>query len=144
MAKFIPYSMEPLLKKMAQLGRLDDVAPKMVDGMTKMIMLTLKEKLRQHRGSGQLENAIGQIKGKKAKTGAYVGSVRAKGYDRYSKPYPPDYPRGTPNDIKLTALEFGNSDQRATPVVAPAIAESADDAVEYAQIIYTMEMGKDG
>lgn len=144
MAKLILQPLDPLLKKLEQLGRLDDVAPKMVDAMTHMVMLTLRAQLQQHRQSGQLENSIKQVKAKKSKTGAFVGSVRAFGYDKYSKPLPPDYPKGTPNAIKLAALEFGNSDQAATPVVKIAIEKSKKDALEYAQIIYEMEMSKDG
>lgn len=71
----------------------------------------LRQNLMQHYREGDLARAIKVQKPKRGKDGYYSISV-------YDKNAPST--NGTRNALKLAELEYGNSDQKATPVVAPA------------------------
>ncbi|MBR6619393.1 MAG: HK97 gp10 family phage protein [Clostridia bacterium] len=81
---------------------LNEVAPKFAD--------KIKQNLSAHKDTGDLINSIAPQKPKKGKDG-YSVSV-------YNPKAPSE--NGTRNALKLAELEFGNSNQAATPVVAPA------------------------
>lgn len=71
----------------------------------------LRQNLMEHYHEGDLSRAIKVQKPRKGKDGFYSVSI-------YDKNAPST--NGTRNALKLAELEYGNSNQKATPVVAPA------------------------
>lgn len=97
-----------------------------------------KKQLSAHRQTGGLVRSIKAGKVTKKKKGGFSGRVVADGYEANSKKTKA-YPRGKPHDVKWVALEFGTSDQAATPTVQKTINASQDEAVERMQQIYELE-----
>lgn len=86
----------------------------------------LRRELRSHYQHGDLARAINVQKPKREKDGYYSISV-------YDKKAPST--NGTRNALKLAELEYGNSNQKSTPVVAPArdasMGEFEQKAIDY-------------
>ena len=86
----------------------------------------LRREIYWHYASGDLLNAIKVQKPKRGKDGYYSISV-------YDKKAPST--NGTRNALKLAELEYGNSNQKSTPVVGPArdasMGEFEQKAIDY-------------
>lgn len=116
MAQLADIDMPPdLIRQLDALENMDEWADEILTECAEIFADNLRSNLRGHRDTGDLIDAIqvGKPENKGKIRSVTVLNSKAK-------------TRGTRNALKLAELEYGNSDQAATPVVAPARAASEE------------------
>lgn len=120
-------------------GVFDDVAPKMIDAALPTYEETVKKSLKSSistapedvkRQTGGLVSSLTISKSKKAKSGAYIGTVSFAKKD----------PKGSPNVVKAVGLEYGNSHQQPRPFMQTAQNGCRQDVLDKMQKIFNQEV----
>lgn len=111
---FQTLSFDDLEKELDGLGRLDEMAPAILEAAAPVLEKELKARVEAGANKGyafgDLAGSIKANKPEKNKLGHYV-AVTAKGKDR----------KGVRNNEKLAYLNYGTSKQGAKPVIGKAI-----------------------
>ena len=141
MARMEIAPMDGLLKELARLERMDEIAPKMLDAASPILVSSVRRRLQPHNRTMHLMDSVTASKAKKAKTGAWAAKVTFKGYDGSKKPTA-KYPHGVANSIKAMGLEVGNSHQRPQPFIQAAINDCEQEAMAEMQAVFDREVEK--
>ena len=140
MAKMEVRDATALMRQLGQLGKVEVIAPKMIEAGQEVIAKSLKKELKRHVDTGELQRSVKPQKVKKTKTGAYFGKVIFDGYDP-NTPKTTDFPRGTPNAVKAMGLEYGSSRQQAQPFMTKALNNVEDEVNNTMQKVLNREAG---
>ena len=116
------------LKKM---DMYDTVAPKLLNGSIGILENNLKKEVEKHKKTGQLHKSIRSKKAMKNKYGWYA-TAAPQGTDS----------NGVRNMEKLAYLEYGTSNQPATPCIAPSVNRSLSAVEERMQQIFNESVGE--
>lgn len=130
MAKFIVNPPDDLVKALERMGNLDEVAPRMLLAGIEPITKAVKRNLRKHEQSGALIDSVTAGKPKKGKDEVWSVRVSFRGYDKKTK---------VPNQVKAVALEYGTTDQTATPFIRPAVISAEKESVQAMQDVFEYE-----
>lgn len=130
MAKLTVSPPDDFIKALEKMGKLDEIAPRMLNAGIEPIAKAVKKNLQKHSQSGALVDSVIVGKPKKNKEGIWTARVTFKGYDKKTK---------VANQIKAIALEYGTSDQSATPFIRPAVIETEKESVQAMQDIFEFE-----
>lgn len=122
---------DALLKALTACGKTEKIAPKMIDAALPIVADAVRKRVAAHRRTGELEGSIHAYKAKQGKRGGYSGRVGFAGYDKQSK---------TANAQKAISLEYGTSNQAATPFILPAINDCEDACTNKMQEVYNREV----
>ena len=118
-------------EQIRKLSNIDEIAPKMINAALPIYQNAIKASLSIHNRTGSLQKSVSIKKAKKAKSGAYVGNVVFKGYDK----------KKTANTIKAAGLEYGNSHQTAKPFLQNAVNSCESKVIEKMQEVFKNEVG---
>lgn len=134
MAKFNMSGIDEFAKMLENAGKLDEIAPTMIEESLPILEASLKGVVQQETDRGYATGAL--VKSIK-KTGflrnayGYFGVVRPTGKDK----------NGVRNMEKLAYLHYGTSKQMARPVVTKAIFQVRQKIIEQMQEVYNREVG---
>lgn len=118
------------IKQLGRLADVDRIAPQMIDEAIPILLDNVKGETSYHRQSGDMYKSIKPTKAKKTKSGGYFASVRPTGKDK----------KGVRNMEKMVYLEYGTSDQPATPVLTKAIKDSETAVMKKMQEVFEREV----
>lgn len=119
------------IKQLGKLADVDRIAPQMLNEALPILERNVKSEVSKHVVSGDLLKSIKMSKAKKNKYG-YYASVTPTGTDK----------KGVRNMEKMVYLEYGTSDQPATPVLTKAIKDSEKAVMEKMQEVFNREVGE--
>lgn len=122
---------DELDRTLRELDVYDELAPQLIDGSIDILENNLKKEVSKHQKSGDMYNSIRPKKAQKNKYGWYA-VVRPRGTDS----------NGVRNMDKMAYIEFGTSNQSATPVIAPAVNKSLRDTEERMQQLFNEIVGE--
>lgn len=132
--------------QLENLSNLDKVAPKMLEEAAPIVVSAMKSELAKHNRTAEMVNAVKADKSKKSvKHGGHFLTVYPRGTSReYVDSTGKRRKRNTKvrNMDKLISLEYGNSDQKATPVIAKIIKKSEKAVLEKMAEVYEREVNK--
>ncbi len=140
MAKFEISGLDMLIEELEKLADLTQVAPKMVDAATPILVKNLKNNIQTAVGSGYATGALVEsVHATDAKMNQYgcFAAVGPTGTDA----------KGVRNAEKLAYLEYGTSQngkrhQSPRPVMARTLHESEDAVLKKMQEVFDAEVGK--
>lgn len=134
MARFEMTGIDEFAKMLERAGKLDEIAPKMIEESLPILEASLKGVVQQEADRGYATGALVEsIK----KTGSlrnaygYFGVVRPTGVDKH----------GVRNMEKLAYLHYGTSKQMARPVVTRAVFQVRQKIIDKMQEVYNREVG---
>lgn len=140
MARAVHLHSREIQEQLDKLINFDPIAQKMLDESIGILGDSVKKKLKGHKVSGELEKSIKSKKSRSGKDGRRYALVSFDGYEKGSA-QSEEYPRGKPNAIKAVALEYGTSDQAATPFMISAINDAHDGIADKMQEVLNRETG---
>jgi HK97 gp10 family phage protein len=131
---------DDFMKKLQSLGaKLDDIAPKMIDGALPILEKSVKRQVSKHKASGDLIESVKISKARAAKNGGYYGSVGFVGYGTHKYK---NTTQKVANSIKAIALEYGTSKQQAQPFLSASVHNVEQDVLQKMQDIFNAEVEK--
>lgn len=143
MASFNFHMPDGLQAQLAKLANIDEIAPKMIDEATPILVEAIKK--RTPVDTGALKRSVNAREAKQTKTGAWVGEVRFSGKDS----------KGVYNDLKAGALEYGHAlhkydeaerldrkEKSKHQFIAPAVKDCEQKVVNKMQEVFEREMEK--
>ena len=137
MARLEVEGIDELISDLMELGNLDDVAPKMINAATPVMVKNMKRNIKAaaNRGyaTGELAESIRATKAKQNIYG-YFAAVGPVGTDS----------KGTRNAEKMAYLEYGTSNQQAHPVMEKTMNDSEEDIIKRMQQIFDKEAKNEG
>lgn len=134
--RFEPNMPQEMFRQLERLGRVDELAPKMLEAAAGPVVESLRRHVQAHNRTGGLAASVRAGRALKSKrTGGYGMPIRFWGYDKRRKPTP-GYPRGVPNAVKAAGIEYGNAHQAAEPFVEAAVNEATDSAAAAMQRVF--------
>lgn len=126
---FEAWGFEDLAKQLDEIGKIDDLAPTMLEAAAPILEKELKSQIHREAvkgyATGELERSIKANKPGENHIGHFV-SVTAKGKDR----------NGTRNNEKLGYLNYGTSKQPAHPVIARSVKNVEEECLEVMQAVF--------
>ena len=131
MAKFDFSIPDDFIKQLGRLADVDRLAPKMIDEAIPILETNVKSETSKHKRTGDMYKSIKKTKASKSKYGGYYATVRPTGKDS----------KGVRNMEKMVYLEYGRSDQPATPVLTKAIKDSESGVLKKMQEVFNREVG---
>ncbi len=130
MGKFDFEIPDEFIKKLGKLEDVEKLSKKMIDEAIPILEIRVISEISKHKSSGDLSKSIKKSKAKKAKNGAYIASVFPTGKDK----------KGVRNAEKLIYLEYGTSNQNATPTLSKALKDSEREALNKMQEVFEREI----
>lgn len=133
MARFTVYSPDDIVKQLARAGKLDEIAPKMLEAAAPALVGTTKRNLKTSidEGTGELVDSVKATKSKKKKDGGYYIQVAPTGTDK----------KGVRNIEKGAYKEYGTSKQTARPWIQKSLNDAEPSVVNKMQEVYNREVG---
>lgn len=126
--------LDELMQQLQSAGKLDQIAPKMIDESTPILEESLKAAVQQETdkgyATGELVSSIQKSKARMNQYG-YFGVVRPRGKDK----------NGVRNMEKLAYLHYGTTKQAARPVVNKAVLKVKEKIIDKMQSVYERETG---
>lgn len=122
-----------LQQQLARVSNLDEIAPKMINAATPIVVKSLQDSLTSHKQSGELVKSVKAYKAKKIRNGGYYGRVNFAGYDAKTK---------APNAQKAMSLEYGSTKQSATPFLDGAMTKAESKATAIMQEVFNKGVDK--
>lgn len=140
MAKFEMNGLDMLIEELERSADLSEVAPKMIDAATPILVKNLKKNIQSAASRGYATGALAEsVHATKARMNqyGYFSAVGPTGTDK----------SGVRNGEKLAYLEYGTSrngkqHQPPRPVMARTMNESEEAVVERMQEVFNAEVGK--
>lgn len=130
MARFELTGFDELIKELEKLGRMEDVAPKMLEEAVPILKDSVVAQASKHRDTGQMVESIKKTKVGKNGDGYFI-AVRPTGKDD----------KGVRNMQKMAYLEYGTGHEAARPVLTKAVNDAEDPVLEKMQEVYDREVG---
>ena len=113
MAQFDIHGIDEFARKLERMGRLDEIAPKMLEDGMQVLKPAVVEEAEKHKVTGDMAASIKQT-GATYGAGGYYICARPTGKDR----------NGVRNMEKMAWLEYGVKGRPATPVITRAVLNS--------------------
>ena len=132
MASFSISGMDELLVKLNQLGRFDEIAPKMVKAGMEILQEEVVAEASKHKNTGAM---VASIK----PTGLMAGY--GSGYYMCTRPTGRDK-KGVRNMEKMVYLEYGVKGRPGVPVITAAVIKAEPKVVQAMQEVFTREINR--
>lgn len=133
-------------EQLGKLSEIEEFAPKMLSEAAPILVKTMKSELSKHKRTAELVDAVKADKPKMSKKhGGHFITVYPRGYSReYIDSSGKLRKRNTKvrNMEKLASIEYGNSDQPATPVMKKIISKCETAILEKMSEVYEREVNK--
>lgn len=147
MAKFSFNIPDDFIKQLGRLQDIDEIAPMMIDEAIPILERNVKAEASKHRDTGDMVESIKSTKAGKSQYGGYYAVTRPTGYASRGWKYAKTKKNAgqkekVRNMEKLIYLEYGTSDQPATPILTKAIKDSEDAVLEKMQEVFNREVDK--
>ena len=144
MGKF-DFEIDPaFLRSLGKLADVDKCAPKMVNAAIPILERQVKSELAKHRRTGTMIDSVKKTRAKKAKTGAYIATVRptcmATQYIS-EKGELKDRKEPVRNMEILAHMEYGTKKQPATPILTKALNDCKGECERAMAEVFKQEMG---
>lgn len=144
MAKFDFQISPEFIKQLGKLADVDRIAPTMIDEAMPILEKNVKAELAKHKRTGDMIESVKKTKAGKNKYGYFATvrptgtTTRVMGDDGVIR----DRKEPVRNMEILAHLEYGTSQQPATPILTKAIKDSESDVLDKMQEVFNREVGK--
>ena len=130
-ATFDIRGMDELAAALERMGRLDEIAPRMLEEAVPILEEEVIRQATPHWVSGDMVKSIKKAKVTSGKRGGYYIAVRPTGRDH----------KGIRNMEKAAYLEFGAKGRPAVPILTTAVLNAAPAVKAKMQEVFNREVG---
>ena len=132
MAQFSISGMDELLVKLNQLGRFDEIAPKMMKAGMEILQEEVVAEASKHKDTGAMVASIKPTGLMAGYGGGYYMCTRPTGRDK----------KGVRNMEKMVYLEYGVKGRPGVPVITAAVIKAEPKVVQAMQEVFTREISR--
>ena len=132
MAQFSISGMDELLVKLNQLGRFDEIAPKMMKAGMEILQEEVVAEASKHKDIGAMVASIKPTGLMAGYDGGYYMCTRPTGRDK----------KGVRNMEKMVYLEYGVKGRPGVPVITAAVIKAEPKVVQAMQEVFTREISR--
>lgn len=132
MAQFSISGMDELLVKLNQLGRFDEIAPKMMKAGMEILQEEVVAEASKHKDTGAMAASIKPTGLMAGYAGGYYMCTRPTGRDK----------KGVRNMEKMVYLEYGVKGRPGVPVITAAVIKAEPKVVQAMQEVFTREINQ--
>lgn len=132
MAQFSISGMDELLVKLNQLGRFDEIAPKMMKAGMEILQEEVVAEASKHKDTGVMVASIKPTGLMAGYDGGYYMCTRPTGRDK----------KGVRNMEKMVYLEYGVKGRPGVPVITAAVIKAEPKVVQAMQEVFTREISR--
>lgn len=132
MASFSISGMDELLVKLNQLGRFDEIAPKMMKAGMEILQEEVVAEASKHKDTGAMVASIKPTGLMAGYGGGYYMCTRPTGRDK----------KGVRNMEKMVYLEYGVKGRPGVPVITAAVIKAEPKVVQAMQEVFTREISR--
>lgn len=132
MAQFSISGMDELLVKLNQLGRFDEIAPKMMKAGMEILQEEVVAEASKHKDTGAMVASIKPTGLMAGYDGGYYMCTRPTGRDK----------KGVRNMEKMVYLEYGVKGRPGVPVITAAVIKAEPKVVQAMQEVFTREISR--
>lgn len=151
MAQFSIEGIDELIQYLERLGKLETVAPKMLEEAVPILKEEVVRQATPHWETGDMVESIESTGAMIGKSGVYYICVRPTGYASNAKKWQYARSKGgrragkrqkVRNMEKLVWLEFGAKGRAATPVLTTAVLNACPEVIRKMQEVFEREAGR--
>lgn len=132
MAQFSISGMDELLVKLNQLGRFDEIAPKMMKAGMEILQEEVMAEASKHKDTGAMVASIKPTGLMAGYDGGYYMCTRPTGRDK----------KGVRNMEKMVYLEYGVKGRPGVPVITAAVIKAEPKVIQAMQEVFTREISQ--
>lgn len=132
MAQFSISGMDELLVKLNQLGRFDEIAPKMMKAGMEILQEEVVAEASKHKDTGAMVASIKPTGLMAGYDGGYYMCTRPTGRDK----------KGVRNMEKMVYLEYGVKGRPGVPVITAAVIKAEPKVIQAMQEVFTREISR--
>lgn len=132
MAQFSISGMDELLVKLNQLGRFDEIAPKMMKAGMEILQEEVVAEASKHKNTGAMVASIKPTGLMAGYGGGYYMCTRPTGRDK----------KGVRNMEKMVYLEYGVKGRPGVPVITAAVIKAEPKVIQAMQEVFTREISQ--
>lgn len=132
MAQFSISGMDELLVKLNQLGRFDEIAPKMMKAGMEILQEEVVAEASKHKDTGAMVASIKPTGLMAGYDGGYYMCTRPTGRDK----------KGVRNMEKMVYLEYGVKGCPGVPVITAAVIKAEPKVIQAMQEVFTREISR--
>ena len=132
MAQFSISGMDELLVKLNQLGRFDEIAPKMMKAGMEILQEEDVAEASKHKDTGAMVESIKPTRLMAGYDGGYYMCTRPTGRDK----------KGVRNMEKMVYLECGVKGRPGVPVITAAVIKAEPKVIQAMQEVFTREISQ--
>lgn len=132
MASFSISGMDELLVKLNQLGRFDEIAPKMMKAGMEILQEEVVTEASKHKDTGAMVASIKPTGLMAGYGGGYYMCTRPTGRDK----------KGVRNMEKMVYLEYGVKGRPGVPVITAAVIKAEPKVIQAMQEVFTREISQ--
>lgn len=132
MAQFSISGMDELLVKLNQLGRFDEIAPKMMKAGMEILQEEVVAEASKHKDTGAMVASIKPTGLMAGYDGGYYICTRPTGRDK----------KGVRNMEKMVYLEYGVKGRPGVPVITAAVIKAEPKVIQAMQEVFTREISR--
>lgn len=132
MAQFSISGMDELLVKLNQLGRFDEIAPKMMKAGMEILQEEVVAEASKHKDTGAMVASIKPTGLMAGYDGGYYMCTRPTGRDK----------KGVRNMEKMVYLEYGVKGRPGVPVITAAVIKAEPKVIQAMQEVFTREISQ--
>lgn len=132
MAQFSISGMDELLVKLNQLGRFDEIAPKMMKAGMEILQEEVVAEASKHKDTGAMVASIKPTGLMAGYGGGYYMCTRPTGRDK----------KGVRNMEKMVYLEYGVKGRPGVPVITAAVIKAEPKVIQAMQEVFTREISQ--
>lgn len=133
MAQFDVHGFEGLLSELERLGRIDEIAPKMMNAGMEILQKEVVAEASKHEDTGEMVSSIKPTGITMSTNGSYYMCTRPTGYDSRKR-------QRIRNMEKLVYLEYGVKGRPATPVIKTAVIRAEPGVVQAMRKVFEQEV----
>ena len=132
MAQFSISGMDELLVKLNQLGRFDEIAPKMMKAGMEILQEEVMAEASKHKDTGAMVASIKPTGLMAGYDGGYYMCTRPTGRDK----------KGVRNMEKMVYLGYGVKGRPGVPVITAAVIKAEPKVIQAMQEVFTREISQ--
>lgn len=132
MASFSISGVDELLARLNQLGKFDEVAPKMMKAGMKVLQKEVVAEASKHKDTGAMVESIKPTGLMASYGGGYYMCTRPTGKDK----------KGVRNMAKMAYLEYGVKGRPGVPVITAAVIKAEPGVIQAMQEVFTREINR--
>lgn len=130
MPQFESNGVDDLIKKLDRMGRLGEIAPKMLEESVDILKEEVVAEAGQHMDTGAMVESIQKTGTIALPSGGYYICVRPTGIDK----------KGVRNMAKMVYLEYGVKGRAATPILTKATMQAAPKVEQKMREVFEREV----